>query len=686
MMASARTLVRHHGSRKNACSRPARLRRFLALRAEPLEERCLLAVVTNLGDNGPGSLRDTIATTFSGDTITFAVGGLISLTTGEILIDKNLTIDACGLLDGAERLPPITVSGMASSRVFRVDDGVADGGGEAVLNVTMRCYTITLGKSVQDGGGILSFENLTLEQMTLVNNEVTGTGQDGGAISQGTETVGGGNLVILGSTIENNTAADDAGAIDFYNSGDLTIGSIAGRDTIIRSNQSGAANTNQAGFVGAVRAIDAVTPGLYAPNKISISNLLFEDNKVLGAAITGAATAALGGMSITAPGASYPGGSGWTLDISDSTFSGNTHTLTDNDLLDDKAPDGRGGALYITDIDLVTISDSTFTGNYSYGNGGAVSLGVADVMSKATLTNVTITSNGTGATGRSVEGGGLWPINFSSAVPAVSLGVTIHSSTISGNDATFGGGMMVRQGVELTINDSILANNTSNRGGALYSLGSTRPNTVVVNRSTLAGNTATYGGGAIQISNLYSYNDNVTINNSTISGNVVPGDAAKPADYAFGGGIAVGSDAQGRGNLTVYQSTLSGNSARNSGGAIHAGYYTNLVIRRSTITGNTANSDADPTGYGGGVVSLAASAMPVIIENSILAGNTDKSLGPRPDIALSGVTLATVVFSFIGSNLGAGAQIPESPGPNTPDGNGNLVGGLVNGTIDPLLL
>ena len=57
--------------------------------------------VTNLNDSGSGSLRDTIAAANSGDTIVFAVTGTIALSSPEILIDKDLTINgpAGGICD-----------------------------------------------------------------------------------------------------------------------------------------------------------------------------------------------------------------------------------------------------------------------------------------------------------------------------------------------------------------------------------------------------------------------------------------------------------------------------------------------------------------------------------------------------------------------------------------------------------
>src|ERR1043165_3366196 len=48
-----------------------------------------MLVVTNLADHGPGTLRQFITNSAPGDTIAFATNGTITLTTGELLIDKD---------------------------------------------------------------------------------------------------------------------------------------------------------------------------------------------------------------------------------------------------------------------------------------------------------------------------------------------------------------------------------------------------------------------------------------------------------------------------------------------------------------------------------------------------------------------------------------------------------------------
>jgi hypothetical protein len=52
--------------------------------------------VTNTNDSGPGSLRQALADANDGDTINFAVTGTIGLTSGELAVDKSITISGPG--------------------------------------------------------------------------------------------------------------------------------------------------------------------------------------------------------------------------------------------------------------------------------------------------------------------------------------------------------------------------------------------------------------------------------------------------------------------------------------------------------------------------------------------------------------------------------------------------------------
>src|SRR5437660_8807886 len=70
--------------------------------------------VTNTNDNGPGSLRQALAIANNGDVIdATGILGAISLTSGELLVDKSVTINGAGA-------DVLAVDGNMISRVFRI--------------------------------------------------------------------------------------------------------------------------------------------------------------------------------------------------------------------------------------------------------------------------------------------------------------------------------------------------------------------------------------------------------------------------------------------------------------------------------------------------------------------------------------------------------------------------------------
>ncbi|HEX4501104.1 MAG TPA: right-handed parallel beta-helix repeat-containing protein, partial [Scandinavium sp.] len=156
-------------------------------------------IVTNTNDNGAGSLRQALVDANDGDTIdATGISGVITLTTGQLLVDKSVTINGAGA-------DVLAIDGNAVNRVFEIVGGAK--------TVSISGLTIRNGQG-GNGGGI---ENAATVMLTIINSTLSGNaaGLGGGVFNSGT-------LTIINSTFSNNMASQGGG---IYNpgSGMLTI-------------------------------------------------------------------------------------------------------------------------------------------------------------------------------------------------------------------------------------------------------------------------------------------------------------------------------------------------------------------------------------------------------------------------------------------------------------------------------
>jgi hypothetical protein len=169
-----------------------------------LEERWVPSTltVTNNLDSGANSLRAEIALANNKDTIVFAPslsGQTIALTGGELLVNKNLTIQG----PGAGHLTVSSVYG----RVFDIQAGTT----ATIGGLTIAGGAQGLGPI---GGGIYNAGTLTLSADTLSGNLAI---QGGGIYNDGS-----GNLTVSGCTLSNNAAVSGSGG-GLYNVGAATV-------------------------------------------------------------------------------------------------------------------------------------------------------------------------------------------------------------------------------------------------------------------------------------------------------------------------------------------------------------------------------------------------------------------------------------------------------------------------------
>jgi polymorphic membrane protein len=161
--------------------------------------------VTNTNDSGLGSLRQALIDANDGDTIDFAVTGTIGLTSGELLVDKSITISG----PGADSL---TVDGNATSRVYEIASGES---------VTISGLTVTGGSASgtypnNSGAGIyIDHASLVLDSCKINGNTATQWG--GGVYSDGNFKGPNAMVVVTNSTLNSNIAEESGGGV--YNDG-----------------------------------------------------------------------------------------------------------------------------------------------------------------------------------------------------------------------------------------------------------------------------------------------------------------------------------------------------------------------------------------------------------------------------------------------------------------------------------
>jgi hypothetical protein len=210
MLTLSRFLRLRRASRNANPSLPQRRPR---LSLEALEDRYVLStwLITSNADSAIpqlGTLRYAVKNAASGDTISLSptlTSTPIALTQGELLINKNLTIQA-------NANAHVTISSQAS-RVFDIQSG------------TVSISGLSIGGHVDDtapgvpnaGGGILNLGTLVLSDDSLggSTSELAGPNAYGGAIYSS------GTLMIDNSSIGGKTIYGYGGSI--YNSGTMTI-------------------------------------------------------------------------------------------------------------------------------------------------------------------------------------------------------------------------------------------------------------------------------------------------------------------------------------------------------------------------------------------------------------------------------------------------------------------------------
>ena len=594
---------------------------------------------------GPaGSLRRAISDAVAGDTITFALpaSSTVSLTSGELLINKELTINGPGA-----NLLSIQRSAVAGNfRIFTI---------AANFSAAISGVTIANGNLPSDfGGGILNLGALTLANSTISGNSAGSGGggiQNNGnglAISKSTISgnssgTGGGihntsTVTITNSTISSNMATSGNGG-GIYNSGTVTttsstitdnsatgngggiyrVGTVNARNTIIAQNTATIGfdvygELNSQGYNLIRSTSDMTIVGTTTGNQTGVDPLLGPLQENGGPTRTHALLCGSPGSPAIDKGHS----SGSNTDQRGFARPVDSPTIGPS-----SGGDGSDIGAYEVQADVLPGCDTINRIVNNNNDSGTDSLravianvcagsiitfapnvtGAINLTSDQLLINKSLTINGPGANLLSVQRSAapgtpalrIFKISPASVIANIS-GLTIANGSAP-NDGTSSGG--ISNNGTLTLTNTTVSGNTNSvtsGGGILNSSG-----TLTIISSTISSNSTTAGfaGG------IYNFAGTLTITNSTISGN----SATDPLN-----GIG-----------------LAGAILNSNGGTV--------ILTNSTISGNTGQFRA------GGIRNTSDST--VRAKNTIIALNTSPT-GPDVDGAL-----ASQGFNLIGNNSGA---------------------------------
>jgi hypothetical protein len=329
----------------------------LLLAATTMSAHAVTITVTNTNDSGPGSLRQALANANNGDRINFAVTGVITLTSGELLVSKNITISG----PGANQL---SIDGNPGTVVFSVD--------------TPATIATISGLTIRNGvHGIVTFGTLTVSNCVVSGNSAVGIASAGGTLTVSNCVVSGNSNGITNHghslTVANSDVSDNGQSGISFTAPDFVVVTATIRSTTVSGNLGGGIVANVGGFgiTLQVTITDCTISGNSSYGGIhcegvptlTVTNSTISGNSAnagqgSGGGIRGAHGISVENSTISGNSAAAIGGGiyGGTIEIVNSTISGNSAGTS-------------GGGIY-EDGALLQVTNSTITGNAAPFGGG----------------------------------------------------------------------------------------------------------------------------------------------------------------------------------------------------------------------------------------------------------------------------------------------------------------------------
>lgn len=369
----------------------------------PILVAAQLHVVTNLGDSGPGTLREAVINSNSGDTIRFHPNLLAN---GSDTINLNFPISFVngvtiqGLINGSDTL---YISGQDSTQIFYINLS-----GTSSDRVVLKDLVLVNGRNNQHGGAMFAegVDSLVIQNCIFRGNKTIGDYYGGGIFISNT------NFRIENTRFESNSTDTTLINATWRFGGGAYFTSSNG---MIRSS----VYTNNYSLVGG--------GGMYFTlGDLLCEGVRFERNSTYPIPLTGSIGA---GLSISSS----------SFKIQNSVFLSNTNNGSS------AALEAQGGALRASNCATqAMIRSCIFQDNYCVGSGGAL----------MSLNSSTIVSNSTFLNNTAIYGGALSVLYGS---------LTLAASTLQNNHASaFGGAISVPNADTVSIvNSSLVSGNSS---------------------------------------------------------------------------------------------------------------------------------------------------------------------------------------------------------------------------------
>ena len=448
------------------------------------------------------------------------------------------------------------------------DDTATSQDGETAVEKKVEIVDGTITGGTDSGVKIIGAD-VELKDVTITGNK----GTYGGGVSIDQKS----NVTFTDCTITGNEAVRNGGGIYAKDGSTVTVngGSISG-------NSAAGTNRNTSGG-----------GGIYAEggSTVDLNDTTIANNHVTG---------------------NY--GSGGGVRVNNGTLSADHVKILEN------TTNSNGGGISVKDS-VLTVTDSEIRNNVAGGsNGGGVEIiGSTTDNKEHTIINTEITGNCA-----EERGGGVYVEQAS---------ITIEGSTLDNNHAKHtdgsqasseGGGLSVRGGKDVTLDNTKVTNNSAKDGGGIWVRDDIDTNVTIKNNCKITGNKSVYAGGGVMVRQDFNKKIGISIENSTIENN----------SAANGGGIYLIRKA----HLDLKNTSVSNNNAV-YGGALF------LTQGASVSSSEKTTMNNNNTTLGGGSLWVESGSSAELFDTDLSHNTATKYGGAVYVSANSKATLTKVTLS-----------------------------------------